>query len=450
MSKELEKKIGEVTKLVVEIQTAATEKSKLYGEEDVKRDESIVKMETKVGELTESIQKESEANKAAKEASEKQISELTLAIARSAGQGTKSVKPEDAEMSDDVKSMFQTAIRQSKGTYSVDRAVAESIITDHVKGTFTHMTHENQDVLIKSILAEGSSSAGGMWCPVPIDARIRMRVFETSPLRQLAEVINVNTQAMTFALDDEELLVVEAGEVDTRNETETPEFGEVQINTAELYAKPKATLQVLEDSTLNLESWLSGKVARKFARSQNAAFINGTGIKSAKGILTYANTGYEIYARDKIGTGDTATSLTISGDDLIDLQSHLLEDYQSNAAWMMHRLIWAKVIKLKDQEGQYLLNPAILFQGATPQLLGAQVKMAGDMPKPDGVGALTSGLTYVAYGDFREGYTILDRLGINVIRDNITESGFVKWYFRTRYGGGVTNFQAFKRLQAKA
>ena len=66
-----------------------------------------------------------------------------------------------------------------------------------------------------------------------------------------------------------------------------------------------------------------------------------------------------------------------------------------------------------------------------------------------GLGDLTSGTTYVAYGDFREGYTILDRLGINVIMDNITESGFVKWFFRTRYAGGCTNFQAFKRLKAQ-
>lgn len=450
MPKTIEEKIGEVATLVERIQTEHTAKSKLYGEEGVKRDVAIEKMETEVGELTESIQKESDANKAAAEASKKQIEELTLAIARSASKDNKSVKPEDVEMSDDVKSMFSLAIRESKGTYSIDKDVTESIITDHVKGTFSHMTSDKQNVLIKSILAEGSSSAGGMWCPVPIDARIRMRVFETSPLRQMAEVINVNTQSMTFALDDEELLVVEAGEVDTRNETETPEFGEVQLNTAELYAKPKATLQVLEDSTLNLENWLANKVSTKFARSQNAAFINGNGIKSARGILDYADTGYEVYARNKIGTGETAGSLVIVGDDLIDLQSHLLEDYQANANWLMHRLIWTKVLKLKDNDGQYLLNSQILFQGAKPQLLGGTVRMAGDMPKPDGSGDLTSGQTYVAYGDFREGYTILDRLGINVIRDNITESGFVKWFFRTRYAGGVTNFQAFKRLKASA
>lgn len=449
MSKTVEEKIGEVTELVTLIQTEHTEKSKLYGEEGAKQDESILKMETKVGELTESIQKETDELKAREEETKKQIEELTLAVARGAGEG-KTIKPEDMEMSDEVKAMYAIALREAKGTYQIDKEVALSIVSDHVKGTFSHMPSEKQDVLIKSILAEGSSPAGGMWAPVPIDSRIRTRVFETSPLRQMAEVINVNTQAMTFALDDEELIVVKAGEVDVRNETGTPEFGEVRIDTHELFAKPKATLQILEDSTMNLESWLSGKVASKMSRSQNAAFINGDGIKQATGILNYADTDYEVYARNKLGTGETAVAITIDGDDLIDLQSHLLEDFQSNAAWVMHRLIWAKVIKLKDQDGQYLLNPAILFQGASPQLLGAQVRMAGDMPKPTSAGVLVAGTIYVAYGDFREGYTILDRLGINVIMDNITQSGFVKWYFRTRYGAGCTNFQAIKRLKASA
>lgn len=285
-----------------------------------------------------------------------------------------------------------------------------------------------------------------MWCPVPMDSRIRRRMFETSPMRQVAEVMNVNTRAVDFALDDEEIETVKSGEVDSRDNTDTPEFGSVEIGVNELYAKPKATLNLLEDNTINLESWLAGKVSRKIARDQNKAFIVGTGVKEARGILNYDDADVEIYEREKIGTLDAANSLAIDGDDLIDLQSHLLEEYQSNASWMMHRLVWAKVIKLKDIDGQYLLNPAILFAGAEPQLLGSVVRMAGDMPKPVS-SAFVAGQLSVIYGDFREGYTILDRLGINVIRDNITKSGFVLWYFRTRYGGGCTNFQAIKRLK---
>lgn len=446
MSKTVEEQIEEVKTLVVGVQSKNDELIKTHGKKVADSDESIKKMEEKFGELTESIQKAADE----KTAQDKTIEELTLAVARGGSKNSEKVKPEDVEMSDEVKSQFGQALRVKNSQFILDPKVMDEIVTDHVKNMFTHLTTDRQELLIKSILAEGSNGAGGIWCPTPVDARIRRRIFETSPMRELAEVINVNTQAMTFALDDEEIPVNVSGEVDVRNDTNTPEFGEVRIETDELYAKPTATLQVLEDSTLNLETWLADKVARKIARSQNKAFIVGNGTKEARGILDYADaSSVEVYNRGKIGTLETAAANALAADDLIDLQSHLIEEYQSNATWLTHRLTWALTMKLKDAENRYLLDPMLLFSGIRPQLLGVDVRMAGDMPAAPAGGTLVSGTTYFAYGDFREGYTILDRLGISVIMDNITRSGFVKWYFRTRYGGGVTNFQAFKRLKAQ-
>lgn len=442
MSKTIEEKVEEVGKLCVDIRSEHEAKTKEYGEKVANHDSSILKMEEKFGELSESIQKEQDDKKSLQE----QIKELTLAIARKSG----SQNPEEAEMSDEVKDMFGTAVREAKGTYALKPDVMETIISEHVKYSFKHLSADRQDVMIKSILAEGSRPAGGMWCPIPVDTRIRRRVWETTPMRQLASVQTINSGSMAFALDDEDIILAQAGEVDTRQDTNATEFGEVKIETHELYAKPKATLQLLEDSSINLEAWLAGKVSSKITRDQNKAFAVGSGIKEAKGILSYDSADPEIYERGKIGTLETKAALTIDSDDMINLQSHLLEDYQMNATWLMHRLIWAKIVKLKDEEGRYLLNLLTLFsQGAAPTVLGAPVRLAGDFPKPV-ADALVGGTKYIAYGDFREAYTILDRLGINVIMDNITNSGFVKWYFRTRYGGGVTNFQAVKILKAKA
>jgi HK97 family phage major capsid protein len=439
--KTIEEKMESVSSLVAGIQSRYEEKTASYDKRIADSDTAIQKMSEDFASLSESIQTQKQEMKSLEE----QNRELALALARGAG----SEKGEEAEMSDEVKDMYAQAIREVKGTYALNRNVMSEIVSAHVSQKFGHMSASKQDVLVKSILAEGSSPAGGMWCPVPVDSRIRKRVWETSPMRQLASVMNVNTTAMTFALDDEDMVLQARGEVDAVENTDTPQFGEVRIDVHEISAKPKATLQVLEDSTLNLEAWLAGKVANRIARQQNSAFINGDGIKKARGILNYADAGINTYKRNALGTAETAGALTIAGDDLIDLQSNLLEDFQSGAVWLMHRLIWAQVVKLKDLSGQYLLNPAVLFNGAVPQLLGAPVRLAGDMPSPV-AGSLVAGTNYICYGDFQEGYTILDRLGINVIMDNITESGFVNWYFRTRYGGGVTNFQAIKRLKARA
>lgn len=443
MSVEVKEQMDEIKKLVATIQSENEAKVSEYGADIAKNDTAIVKMTETIGGFAEKFQKQEDEAKS----QAKTITDLTLSLAKAAGRING--KDGEIEMSDDVKSMFTDALSIQGSKHIVDRIIMAEIVTSHVEKSFSHLSGEKKEHAIKSILAEGSNPAGGMWCPVPTDSRIRQRVWETSPMRQMAEVINVNTKAMKFALDDEDIIAQETGEVDVRNPTDVPEFGEVRIDIHELSAKPQATLDVLEDSTMNLDAWLSGKVSSRFARQENEAFINGNGIKTARGILDYQDTDVEVYKRDAIGTAITAASLTIDGDDLISVQANLLEDFQSNATWLMHRLIWADITKLKDTTGQYLLNPMQLFQGSVLTLLGAPVRMAGDMPSPT-AGALVGGVNYIAYGDFREGYTILDRLGINVIMDNITRSGFINWYYRARYGGGVTNFQAFKRLQAKS
>ena len=53
----------------------------------------------------------------------------------------------------------------------------------------------------------------------------------------------------------------------------------------------------------------------------------------------------------------------------------------------------------------------------------------------------------LAFGDFREGYTIADRAGITILRDPYTAKGYVKFFTRKRVGGRVVNFDAIKFLK---
>jgi HK97 family phage major capsid protein len=127
---------------------------------------------------------------------------------------------------------------------------------------------------------------------------------------------------------------------------------------------------------------------------------------------------------------------------LIDLQTDQLEQWQPNSVFMFHRKIWGEIIKLKDAENRYLINPQLLFAGVDPQLLGKSVRMAGDMPNSYDTDGSIVGL----YGDFREGYAIIDRIGIRVLRDPLTTKGVIKYYTTKRSGGGIVNYQCIKRL----
>ena len=53
----------------------------------------------------------------------------------------------------------------------------------------------------------------------------------------------------------------------------------------------------------------------------------------------------------------------------------------------------------------------------------------------------------LAFGDFRRGYLIVDRMGIRVLRDPYSAKPYVEFYTTKRVGGGVQNFEAIKLLK---
>jgi HK97 family phage major capsid protein len=56
----------------------------------------------------------------------------------------------------------------------------------------------------------------------------------------------------------------------------------------------------------------------------------------------------------------------------------------------------------------------------------------------------------VAFGDFRRAYVLVDRVGLRITRDNVTNPGFVRFYVRRREGGIVLNNDAAKFLKCSA
>jgi HK97 family phage major capsid protein len=297
----------------------------------------------------------------------------------------------------------------------------------------------------------GSNPDLGFIAPVDFMRFISMRMFETSPIRPYANVISTAREAVEIIIDDNEADAGWEAELDTPADTDTPQIGRLVIPTHELRAMPKATTKMLDDASINVEQWLRDKVAARFGRLENSAFIAGDGVKKPTGILSYADwAAVESYERNKLATISTESVATLAADDLIATQGSLLEDYQMNARWLMHRLTWFNaVLTLKDNDNQYLINPQLIFSGSEFQLLGRPVTMAGDMPTYAS-GSLPEDEIIATYGDYREGYTIVDRIGIRILRDPYTSKGSVKFYTTKRTGGAVTNFQAIKRLRVLA
>jgi HK97 family phage major capsid protein len=280
----------------------------------------------------------------------------------------------------------------------------------------------------------GSDPDGGYLVPTATSSRIITKVYETSPLDELAYHETISTDAIEIAIDTDEAGAGWVGETEARPETSTPQVGNQRIPVFEIYAKPKATQQLLEDAGIDVEAWLERKVAEKFARMRALAFISGNGIKKPRGILTYPAGSNGV--RGTIMQVPTGNATLLTPDGLVTLTFSLKDKYLANATWLMKRGSVGAVMLFKDNQGQYIWRPG-LEAGKPSILLGYNIRRADDMPSV-GAGALP-----IAFGDFRAGYTIVDRLGIRTLRDPYSSKPFVEFYTRQRVGGDVVDFEAY-------
>jgi HK97 family phage major capsid protein len=128
---------------------------------------------------------------------------------------------------------------------------------------------------------------GGYLVNPEMSSRIVTRIFETSPLRTVATVMETTKDAVEFIRDTDEVDANWADETTARSETDTADLGKIRIPVHDLHAQPRATQKQLDDSDISIEEWLSGKAADKFRRKENAAFVTGNGIAKPRGFITY-------------------------------------------------------------------------------------------------------------------------------------------------------------------
>lgn len=294
-------------------------------------------------------------------------------------------------------------------------------------------------------LSTDSDPDGGYRVAAATEAQMMTYLFETSPMRTYASQANISGNEWIAILDNDEAGSGWVGEKESRPETTTPQFAQKKIVANELYAEPRATQRMVDDAAFNLEGWLTGKVADKFARMENSAFINGDGVEKPRGILTYSDgvVGPGVASQElieQISTGD-ATNLTT--DAFFDMEAAVKGPYLMGANWFLNRKTVGAVRKLVDGQGNYIWDPG--FNGKTgPSILGYNYARFEDMP------AVGADALPIAFGNMKLAYQIVDRMGIRVLRDPYTAKPFVKYYTTKRVGGDVVNFEALKLMKVEA
>lgn len=287
---------------------------------------------------------------------------------------------------------------------------------------------------------------GGFLVTPNQSSEIIKKIYETSPMREICSVQTISSDSLEILEDLEELEGGWVGETEDRGDTENAKLKQVKIFAHEIYAKPKATQKFLDDAAINVEAWLNEKLAAKFGRIENTAFVSGDGSKKPKGILAYASgDGFDMIQRV-----ESATQNVIAGDDLIELLYSLKSDYLQGSLFALNRNTEKVLRKLKGSDGHYIWQPG-LNGPSSNTILGYGIKHFADLFAYDSATAANNGgKEQIIFGNFKAGYQIVDRIGIRVLRDPYSSKPFVEFYSTKRVGGGVKNFEALKVLKVKA
>ena len=299
------------------------------------------------------------------------------------------------------------------------------------------------DALTKA-MSTATGADGGYAVPTELDGIIDEVLRQASPMRQVCTVRKVYTS------DYKKLVNLHGsghgwvGETDARPDTDSPQLAEITPSWGELYANPQISQHLLDDSFFSIEEFIQNELGGLFAKQEGDAFVNGDGTNKPRGFLDYpsATTGDDTRAFGTLQHVVAASATAVTADELLNFSYQLRAPYRANACWLMRTETLAAIRGLKDSNGNYLWQSGLQL-GQPEMLLGKPVYECPDMP------AMAAGNAAIAFGDFRRGYYIVDRLAC-MLRDPYTNKPYVGFYTTKRVGGMVVDSQAIKVIQMAA
>lgn len=298
-----------------------------------------------------------------------------------------------------------------------------------------------------------SDPAGGYFVLPTIDLTIRNLMTDLSPLRGLAEVVSISSDRYERFYSLGKRGAQRVSERDDRpQDTARPELIKHSYGVGEYYAAPAATRHLLDDASVDIASWLINNATHDFAETEGEDFLSYDGSNGfPKGLLTYDVTNEKDFVRawgkfQYVPAGHasapTDANLTTA---LIKLVAAVRKPYKANANFLMNSNTAVRLRTIVDGNGRYLWAPTgNLIEGVEHPLLGYRVEIDEGMPD---IGADANP---IAFGDFRQGYVIVDRQGVRITRDEVTQKGRILFDTYKRVGGGAGDFNALKFLKVSA
>ena len=288
---------------------------------------------------------------------------------------------------------------------------------------------------VQDALKIGTDSEGGYIVPDEFEHTLISALEEENIIRKFAHVFTTSSGAHKIPIVSTRgsaSWVDEEGTIQSDDDA----FGQQLIGAHKVATLMKVSEELLADSAFDLESYIKKEFARRIGNAEEEAFLTGDGKNKPTGILD-ATSGAQL--------GVTAAAeAAITADEIIDLFYSLRSPYRKKAIWVLNDSTIKLIRKLKDQNGQYLWQPA-LRDGEFDTILGKRIYTSPFAP------VATAGARTIAFGDFSY-YWIGDRQGISFKRLNekYAETGQVGFLATKRVDGKLILPEAIKVLQQKS
>jgi HK97 family phage major capsid protein len=339
------------------------------------------------------------------------------------------------------------ALREARPGLGVERPNLSPRGAEHKQAFEAYVrSGAEQDLrrLEEKALSVGSNPDGGYLVPPELEREVMRRMTQISPIRAIAGNRQISAMTYNKPFSATGPAVGWVAETGARTETASPPLSLMSFPTMELYAMPSASGALLDDAAIDIGTWLAEEIDTAFAEQEGAAFVTGDGVNKPKGFLAYDKVAAASWSWGNLGYVATGAAGAFPSsnpsDKLIDFVYTLKAGYRQNASWVMSRKTQSEIRKFKDTTGAYLWSPPAT-PGAPATLMNFPVVEAEDMP------AIAADSYAIAFGDFRRGYLVVDRIGMRMLRDPYSAKPYTLFYTTKRVGGGVQDFDAIKLMK---
>lgn len=255
-------------------------------------------------------------------------------------------------------------------------------------------------------------SDNGAVIPSSIANKIIEKVIDLCPIYQLATRYNVGGTLSIPYYDEETQSIEMAYSTEfTDLESTSGKFASIELKGFLAGSLTKISKSLVKNSKFDIVNFVINAMSKTIAKWIEKELLNGTedkitGLSSAKQKIT------------------AASATAITSDELIDLQEEVPDAYQGSAIWIMNKKTRTAIRKLKDNDGNYLLNRDVSAKwGYT--LLGKDVYTSANMP------TMAAGKTAIYYGDMSGlAVKVSEDANIEVLREKFATQhaiGVVAW-----------------------